>query len=206
MNLCHCTFSVPPTFKSFKNLIRLELKNVRFVGDTFGSFISSCPVLEKLYLNQFNGVDHLTIAASSLKLIEVYGDFTPICLKGCQGILSVTIGLLKKGAYDHTTKARDLIKFLSGSCKVQELYFRGWFFEFFARSCSLDIHERTFKHLKKLHISKICSASIFAFPFAIHLIQSCPEIEHLLLYFVITSSYVCKHEMGGDPCYRLRRL
>lgn len=133
LKLDFCIILIPPTFKCFKYLIHLQLDNVRFTRGRFRSFIAGCPVLETLILKGFSGVDHPTIEAPNLKFLNVWGTFKSNSLKNCQGLQSVTIGLLEKVANNRGEKARDLFDFISKSCKVQELNIGGYYFEVMKR-------------------------------------------------------------------------
>ncbi|CAJ1972834.1 unnamed protein product [Sphenostylis stenocarpa] len=75
LELFNCWLKPPSTFKGFKNLKSLDLQHVTIALDAFEKLISSCPVLERLTLMNFDGFTHLNIDAPNLLFFDIGGRF-----------------------------------------------------------------------------------------------------------------------------------
>ncbi|XP_058756676.1 F-box/FBD/LRR-repeat protein At1g13570-like [Vicia villosa] len=93
--------SIPPNFCGFKKLRELHLYYIQFEPRALESFISSCPVLEKLNIEycEIPGCDYLVISSPSLKVLVLdLIDIESICLKEARSLIDFTLtGYLAKG-------------------------------------------------------------------------------------------------------------
>ncbi|XP_016501098.1 F-box/FBD/LRR-repeat protein At1g13570-like [Nicotiana tabacum] len=85
----------PPKFKGFLNLYQLKLIRVDFANNCFESFLSGCPVLERLSLRRCSGVRHFNISGSKLKRLHIkaFDNFESISLENAPNLTEVTVTL-----------------------------------------------------------------------------------------------------------------
>lgn len=74
LNLCHLEIKWAHSFEGFPNLIFLQLSNVNIETSVFERLISSCPLLEQLFVRNLSCTDHLHINGLCLKYFCFDGD------------------------------------------------------------------------------------------------------------------------------------
>ena len=93
LELFNCLLKPPLTFKGFRSLKSLDLQHVTLAQDVFGSLISSCPLLERLTLMNFDGFTHLNIDAPNLQFFDIGGAFEDISFENTFRLTVISIGL-----------------------------------------------------------------------------------------------------------------
>ncbi|CAK8543161.1 unnamed protein product [Lathyrus sativus] len=85
--------SIPPNFCSFKKLLELHLESCDEIeSSALESFMSGCPILEKLTIGLCCGCDHLVISSPSLKVLVLrWIDTKSICLKKANNLIDFTL-------------------------------------------------------------------------------------------------------------------
>ncbi|XP_038714539.1 F-box/FBD/LRR-repeat protein At1g13570-like isoform X2 [Tripterygium wilfordii] len=81
LNLSQCEFRRPPEFTGFSNLISVDFNRVDISTLAFRTFLSKCPLLQRLKLDYLSEMDHLDIDAPNLKYLYLSGIFESICFK-----------------------------------------------------------------------------------------------------------------------------
>ncbi|XP_058749889.1 F-box/FBD/LRR-repeat protein At1g13570-like [Vicia villosa] len=93
--------SIPPNFCGFKKLLELHFVHIEFESGAFEIFMSGCPCLEKLSIEDCEGpgCDYLVISSPSLKVLVLKLSYTnSICLKEAKNLIDFTLkGYLAKG-------------------------------------------------------------------------------------------------------------
>ncbi|MCE5167149.1 hypothetical protein HAX54_039513, partial [Datura stramonium] len=119
-------------FKGFLYLDQLELVGVHFVNDCFESFLSKCPVLQRLVLHGCSGVHHLNICGSKLHqlFVKVGDDFNSISLENAPNLTEVSVMLDKVVLGLESDPAESgLVKFMDDLSKVEVLRLSGKFLQ-----------------------------------------------------------------------------
>lgn len=123
MNISFCVFKPPPTFKGFSRLVNLELENVVIVKENFGSFISNCPLLEQLRLDDCSSFDSLKINAPNLKVFSFLGFFKLISFKSIPHLAAISIALVPLDAnVKQHEKDNELVKFFHSLPAIENLF------------------------------------------------------------------------------------
>ncbi|KAJ0683225.1 putative F-box domain, FBD domain, leucine-rich repeat domain superfamily [Helianthus annuus] len=161
LKLRNCSFSLPPTFHGFPNLLSLDLC-VEFEDNTqLGEFFTRCPLLEKLTMDDLFEMDKVNI-------VEI----------AKQENLKI-LSLKFHDSDDETATSSSNIFELVGSLpKLQELHLD---FE----ECQLiegggkKSFFTAFPCLKVLKLSDICLENGIMFSFAFEMIRSSPNLQTL---------------------------
>ncbi|OIS95858.1 f-boxfbd/lrr-repeat protein [Nicotiana attenuata] len=97
LKLRNFDFAPPPELKGFLYLEKLVFFGVHLANNCFESFLSSCPVLQKLHLRGCSGVCHFNIIGSKLKILCIKADdkFESISLENAPNLTKVTVALEK---------------------------------------------------------------------------------------------------------------
>lgn len=82
LNLSYCSLRAPSSFKGFKKLLWLILRETILTKHLFESLVSYSPVMEKLILMNCEGLKDLNIDAPNLQSLEIRGVFATITF-GC---------------------------------------------------------------------------------------------------------------------------
>ncbi|KAL3510925.1 hypothetical protein ACH5RR_030326 [Cinchona calisaya] len=92
LNLWSCLISPPTSFKGFSLLISLKLRRVYISAKVLGSLISSCPLLEKLKLQElYDELNCLEIIAPKLKSFIVESPIKSIFFKKTPALTIVAL-------------------------------------------------------------------------------------------------------------------
>ncbi|KAK4434299.1 hypothetical protein Salat_0592700 [Sesamum alatum] len=94
---------LPPAFKGFNRLLRLNLESVRIAPSALKKLISKCPMLE--YMDLYNldcDIEEFDIDAPNLKSFSYFGSFYSICFKNASHLakMSVSLGDINVLDYD----------------------------------------------------------------------------------------------------------
>jgi hypothetical protein len=93
LELLECWLIPPSTFQGFKNLKSLDLQYVTLTKDVVENLISSCLLLERLTLTNFDGFNNLNIHAPNLQFLNIEGEFEDISFKNTSQLADVFINL-----------------------------------------------------------------------------------------------------------------
>ncbi|KAG5521291.1 hypothetical protein RHGRI_033745 [Rhododendron griersonianum] len=91
LNLQHCVFRPPTTFKGFRRIVYLELYEVIITSDAFQNLVSSCPLLEKLKFESSACFDYIGIDASNLKVLSLTGFFKSLRVKNARHLTKFSL-------------------------------------------------------------------------------------------------------------------
>ncbi|KAL5071977.1 hypothetical protein RYX36_022864 [Vicia faba] len=135
LELFNCWIKPPSTFKGFRNLKSLDLQHVTLAQDAFENMISSCPLLERLTLMNFDGFTHLNIHAPNLQFFDIGGKFEDITFKNTSQLSVVSIGLYVNFE-SNQSRVRGcssyLVEFLTRLPHIQKLEIQSYFLKYLA--------------------------------------------------------------------------
>lgn len=130
LELFNCLLKPPSNFNGFKNLKSLDLQHITMDQLAFEYMISSCPLLERLTLMNFEGFSLLNIHAPNLLFFDVGGVFEDVSFKDTFHLAVVSIGLYvniysaKNVSFGSTG---NLIKFFARLPHIQRLEVQSFF-------------------------------------------------------------------------------
>ncbi|XP_049381028.1 F-box/FBD/LRR-repeat protein At1g13570-like isoform X2 [Solanum stenotomum] len=101
LSLCYCSIQHPSAFHGFDKLISLKLCEVNISSELLESLISHCPLLEELELDIEDQSDTIEINAPMLRLFNLSGNISSVCLKNVPRLVKVLL-------YGDYIKAEDL--------------------------------------------------------------------------------------------------
>jgi len=126
----NCLLKPPLAFKGFKSLKSLDLQRVTMAQDVFGNLISSCPLLERLTLMNFDGFTHLNIDAPKLQFFYIGGVFEDISFENTSCLTVISIGLYENVSSDKRrahSSSTNLLKFFVHLPNIQRLEVQNYF-------------------------------------------------------------------------------
>lgn len=133
LELFNCLVRPPPTFRGFKNLKSLDLQHITMGQDVFEHLITSCPLLERLTLMNFDGFSHLNINATSLLFFDIGGVFDDVSFKNTFQLALVSIGLYAKDKIGKRPGyTSNLIKFFAHLPHIRRLEIQSYFLKYLA--------------------------------------------------------------------------
>ncbi|CAI9116648.1 OLC1v1017846C1 [Oldenlandia corymbosa var. corymbosa] len=133
LELFNCLLKPPAAFSGFKNLKSIDLQHITMDQDAFEFLISSCPLLERLTLMNFDGFTNLHIHAPNLLFFDVGGVFDNVSFQDTFHLAVVSIGLYTNTGYDRNLtfgSAGNLIKFFSHLPRIQRLEVQSYFLKY----------------------------------------------------------------------------
>lgn len=135
LELFNCWLKPPSTFQGFKNLKSLDLQHVTLAQDVFENLISSCPLLERLTLMNFDGFTNLNIDAPNLLFFDIGGKFEDISFENTFQLAVVSIGLYLNFEINQSRLhggSSNLPKFFVHLPHVQRLEVQSYFLKYLA--------------------------------------------------------------------------
>ncbi|XP_047342301.1 F-box/FBD/LRR-repeat protein At1g13570-like isoform X2 [Impatiens glandulifera] len=135
LELFNCLLKPPPTFNGFVGLKSLDLQHITMEQDVFEHLISSCPLLERLTLMNFDGFSLLNIHAPNLQFFDIGGVFDDVDFENTYRLSIVSIGLYGNVGYDENIpfgSPGNLIKFFSHLPSIQRLEIQSYFLKYLA--------------------------------------------------------------------------
>lgn len=134
LELFNCLLKPPSTFGGFKNLKSLDLQHVTMAQDGFENLISSCPLLERLTLMNFDGFTHLKIDAPNLLFFDVGGYFDDISFNNTSNLALISIGLYIDEKVERTPErnSSNLLKFFAWLPHIRRLEIQSYFLKYLA--------------------------------------------------------------------------
>lgn len=129
LELFNCVLKLPPVFEGFKSLKSIDLQHITMDQCDFQNLISSCPLLERLTLMNFDGFSDLKIHAPNLRFFDVGGVFENVDLQFTFQLATVSIGLYTNTGFDSLTfgSPGNLIKFFAHLPGIQRLEVQSYF-------------------------------------------------------------------------------
>lgn len=130
LELFNCWIKPPSTFKGFRNLKSLDLQHVTLAQDAFENLISSCPLLERLTLMNFDGFNNLNIHAPNLQFFDIGGKFEDISFEKTSQLSVVSIGLYVNFESNQSRlhgRSSNLVEFLIHLPHIQRLEIQSYF-------------------------------------------------------------------------------
>ncbi|XP_031118905.1 F-box/FBD/LRR-repeat protein At1g13570-like [Ipomoea triloba] len=134
LELFNCLLIPPRTFCGFKCLKSLDLQHITMEQEAFEHLISSCSLLERLTLMNFDGFTRLKIHAPNLLFFDVGGMFDDLSFKDTSHLATVSIGLYS--GYDNQNlglaSSGNLVKFFANLPRIQRLEVQSYFLKYLA--------------------------------------------------------------------------
>lgn len=128
LELFNCLVLPPLTFKGFRSLKSLDLQHITMGQDVFEYLISSCPLLERLTLMNFDGFTHLNIHAPNLLFFDIGGVFEEVNFENTFQLAIVSIGLYINAGYDQNPHfTGNMVKFFASLPHLQRLEVQNFF-------------------------------------------------------------------------------
>ncbi|CAN4092806.1 unnamed protein product [Withania somnifera] len=135
LELFNCLLKPPLTFPGFKSLKSLDLQHITMEQDAFEHLVSSCHLLERLTLMNFEGFSNLKIHAPNLLFVDVGGVFEDINFMDTFNLAIVSIGLYVNPGLDKNItlgSAGNLVKFFAHLPRLQRLEIQSFFLKYLA--------------------------------------------------------------------------
>lgn len=130
LELFNSLLKPPPTFKGFASLKSLDLQKIIMAQEAFENLMSSCPLLEKLTLINFDGLTHLNIDAPNLQCFDAGGVFYDVNFKNTLRLAAVSIALyvdVKNGKNLADGNSSNLLRFFAELPHIQTLEIESYF-------------------------------------------------------------------------------
>ncbi|KAH6758587.1 hypothetical protein C2S51_018822 [Perilla frutescens var. frutescens] len=135
LELFNCLLKPPPHFNGFKTLKSLDLQHISMDQLAFEQMISSCPLLERLTLMNFDGFTLLNIHAPNLLFFDVGGVFEDVNFQDTFHLAVVSIGLYANSGIERNLSfgsTGNLIKFFACLPNIQRLEVQSFFLKYLA--------------------------------------------------------------------------
>ncbi|KAK7291158.1 hypothetical protein RIF29_06082 [Crotalaria pallida] len=135
LELFNCFLKPPSTFRGFRNLKSLDLQHVTLTQDVFENLISSCPLLERLTLMNFDGFSNLNIDAPNLQYFDIGGKFQDVSFENTFQLAVVSIGLYLNLENSQNTlhgTSSNLLKFFVHLPHLRRLEVQSYFLKYLA--------------------------------------------------------------------------
>lgn len=129
LELFNCLLRPPTTFQGFKNLKSLDLQHVTSTQEVFETLISSCSLLERLTLMNFDGFTHLNIDGPRLLFFDLGGYFDDITLTNTSNLALISIGLYANEKVERRPprNSNNLLRFFSHLPHIRRLEIQNYF-------------------------------------------------------------------------------
>ncbi|XP_059648658.1 F-box/FBD/LRR-repeat protein At1g13570-like isoform X1 [Cornus florida] len=182
LNLSNCEFVTTLTFSGFSRLVSLELNQVN-IGESIGSLVSSCPLLERLTLIGTTHFEYIEIDSPNLKFLKTNVTFGYVHFKNTPLLAVVSINSYASDNFEHLNEkeATEMIKVFGCLPVIETLEFGRRFVKFLTVA---NVPERlpfTLDHLKILELNTLCLGEIADVSFALCLIKSSPNLKNFAM-------------------------
>ncbi|XP_057508192.1 F-box/FBD/LRR-repeat protein At1g13570-like [Actinidia eriantha] len=181
MDLRSCMFKPPHGFKGFSRLLSLTLCEVVITDDVFSNLISTCPLLETLWLEMSTSLDYLEIAAPNLTFLYCEGIFRGIDLKTTPYIEEVSIILkeYRKNLVFKEGEPFNLVMLLESIPVIEDLQFDHYYVKCMAAGGVPKRLPTTLNYLKVLRLCEICFGALDEVSVVLCLIRSSPNLQEI---------------------------
>ncbi|KAL8514568.1 hypothetical protein ACS0TY_013599 [Phlomoides rotata] len=135
LELFNCLLKPPSNFNGFRSLKSLDLQHITMDQLAFEHMISSCPLLERLTLMNFDGFTLLNIHAPNLLFFDVGGVFEDVSFQDTFNLAVVSIGLYVNNGTERSLafgSTGNLIKFFACLPHIQRLEVQTFFLKYLA--------------------------------------------------------------------------
>ncbi|KAK2660456.1 hypothetical protein Ddye_006989 [Dipteronia dyeriana] len=135
LELFNCLLKPPTTFKGFRNLKSLDLQHITLAQNVFENLISTCPMLERLTIMNFDGFSHLNIDAPNLQFFDIGGVFDDVSFENTFNLALVSIGLYVNVKKDQTLalgSSSKLLRFFIHLPHIRRLEIQSYFLKYLA--------------------------------------------------------------------------
>ncbi|KAL9359682.1 hypothetical protein Peur_047805 [Populus x canadensis] len=119
----------------FRNSKNLDLQHVTLAQEVFEKLLSSCAMLERLTLINFDGFTHLNINALNLQFFDVGGVFDDVSFENAFVLALVSIGLYVNVKNDQNVSygsSSKLLRFFVNLPHVRRLEIQSYFLKYLA--------------------------------------------------------------------------
>lgn len=178
LGLYNCAFDPPSGFKGFSKLLNLDLQNCTLSPQTFGGFVSSCPMVERLRLINCTSFEDLEISGPNMKNFDFHGVFRSISFKNCHVLANVKL-FFSSTDYRRDGFSFDLVKSLSRLPTLEELQLQAYALEGLVEFGAPNKLPIALKKLRNLHLSDMYFEKIEETSCSICFIRSCPNLQRL---------------------------
>ncbi|XP_073046021.1 F-box/FBD/LRR-repeat protein At1g13570-like isoform X2 [Primulina eburnea] len=135
LELFNCLLLPPFSFIGFKSLKSLDLQHITMDQSAFEYMISSCPLLERLTLMNFDGFALLNIHAPNLLFFDIGGVFEDVSFQDTSQLAVISIGLYVNTESDQNLafgSTGNLINFFACLSRIQRLEVQSYFLKYLA--------------------------------------------------------------------------
>ncbi|XP_055828507.1 F-box/FBD/LRR-repeat protein At1g13570-like isoform X2 [Solanum dulcamara] len=176
LSLCYCSIQHPSAFQGFDKLISLNLWEVNISSELLGSLIAHCPSLEELELDIADKSDTIEIKAPMLRLFDLSGNISSICLKNVPRLVKVLL-------YGDYIKAEDLdfAKVFESCPSLEHLLFFS-LDSAFSAGAGYEAPTRlplNLNSVKRFYLPDVMLVESYMLSYALCLIRSFPYLENL---------------------------
>ncbi|XP_077248187.1 F-box/FBD/LRR-repeat protein At1g13570-like [Tasmannia lanceolata] len=183
LELYFCVFKPPSTFKGFCNLTTLDLQRVIITNNTLEWLISSCPVLERLILQNIDNITHLRIHAPNLRYSNLGGVFEVLCFENTSLLSTLIIdshSAVTTSKYLEQGETCNLIKAHGSLHRLESLELCNYSLQVLALGDIPNRFPTTYDCLKKITL-KINIANSKEISAALCLCKSSPKLQELVI-------------------------
>ncbi|KAM7487562.1 hypothetical protein LguiB_025046 [Lonicera macranthoides] len=181
LDLAYCLFKPPPTFNGFSCLTSLEFDEVSFDAKTFGSFISSCPLLERLYMQGCTSFC-FEVIAPKLNYLYFQGSLDSFYFKNVPLLAIVSIYPLAEVKLFNEGETSGLRKFFGSLPVLENLEMDYNFVKSLVAGGSVpEKLPTTLVRLRNLELLDICFGTLDEVLFVLCLIRSSPNLERFVI-------------------------
>ncbi|KAK9676438.1 hypothetical protein RND81_11G077100 [Saponaria officinalis] len=182
LELCRCELDPPPNFGGFLCLKTLNLNQVLVTPEAFECLISSCPLLEKLTLSYYDGLD-LSIHAPNLKYLCLEGEFKELCLENTPLLEVVCITLymnIDDGLeYFEQSSGCNFVKFLGGVPNLERLTGHVYFTKYLSIGIDQWKPPLPYTKLKFIDLYQVSFEDMKEILVVLRLITNSPNLQEL---------------------------
>ncbi|XP_074296031.1 F-box/FBD/LRR-repeat protein At1g13570-like isoform X2 [Silene latifolia] len=182
LELCRCELDPPPDFGGFLCLKTLNLNQVLVTPEAFECLISSCPVLEKLTLSYYDGLD-LNIHAPNLKYLCLEGEFKELCLENTPvlEVVSITLYMNIDDGMEHFEQSSgcNFVKFLGGVPNLERIIGHVYFTKYLSIGIDHWKPPLPYTNLKFIELYQVSFEDMKEILVLLRLITNSPNLEDL---------------------------
>ncbi|XP_050224286.1 F-box/FBD/LRR-repeat protein At1g13570-like [Mercurialis annua] len=180
LDLSICKFKAPSAFQGFVKLISLRFEAVHFETDVFETFISKCPLLERLSIIGCDNTSSLHIDIPYLKFFHFMGRSSSICFRKTSQHLSTVIF----DGYNAGPSTYEPTKLLECAPVIKHLHLGPGYVDWLLygtmwRKLSLGC-------LRVVEVPRLCFGFTDTVSSVLYLIVSAPNLEKLDIGFLMS--------------------
>ncbi|OMO52666.1 hypothetical protein CCACVL1_29125 [Corchorus capsularis] len=186
LELHGCIFKLPPTFRGFNCLKRLQLTQVSIISETLDHLIHSCPVLERLTLLHIDHLAILRIHNPNLKYLKVDSEFEDLSLESSPLLASVDIRMIPMAGRTVCRQLEEgdfsnLIRVLSCLNGIKKLTLSSYFIKFLSNGSIPERFPTPLSNLLSLDLKEVRFNSFKDVAAFFSILRSSPNLEELII-------------------------